>query len=95
LRKEVLALTGENPDAPGQSEDAIYEGRPMTDEEVTAEIIEHAPGPLRVIACRYAGERGFTALRGVIARCADGEPSAFRWTLDKSLALLERGVDAT
>jgi len=59
----------------------------------TAEIIEHAPGPLRVIASRYAGDRGFTALRDSIARFADDEPPAFRWTLNKSLALLESARD--
>ena len=95
LREAVLALTGENTDAPPfQSEGALYEARPMTEEEATAEIIEHAPGPLRVIASRYAGERGFTALRDSIARFAADEPPAFRWTLNKSLALLERGGDA-
>jgi hypothetical protein len=92
LKEAVLALTGENTDAPPfQTEDALYGASPMTEEEVTAEIIEHAPGPLRVIASRYAGERGFTALRGLIARFGADEPPAFRWTLNKSLGLLERG----
>ena len=72
----------------------MYQARSMTDEEVTAEIIEHAPGPLRVIASRYAGERGFTALRDSIARIADDEPPAFQRTLSKSLALLHSGGDA-
>ena len=58
----------------------------MTEEEITAEIIEHAPGPLRVIASRYAGDEGFTALRHSIARFADDEPAAFRWALNNSLA---------
>jgi AAA family ATP:ADP antiporter len=95
LRQAVLALiqdTAEAPPAP--PEDAIYEARPMTDEEATAEIIEKAPGPLRVMASRYAGEKGFTALRDAIAGFAGTEPAAFRWALNKSVAELERGSDA-
>ena len=95
LRAAVLALTAGDTDAPPiQAEDAVYQAGAMTDEEVTAEIIDHAPGPLRVIASRYAGERGFTALRDSIARVVDEEPTAFRWTLCNSVALLERGGDA-